>query len=90
VLTLKRNGQSGSGLTPGLTLQWRDAAETLVNQGVDVLAYHTGTHSIMQVAQERGVWAIASAATRPKLEIGFSYSAISGDASLGKYACLSR
>ena len=37
----------------------RDAAEALVNQGVDVLAYHTGTHSIMQVAQERGVWAIA-------------------------------
>ena len=37
----------------------RDAAETLVNQGADVLAYHTGTHSIMQVAQERGVWAVA-------------------------------
>ncbi len=37
----------------------RDAAETLVNQGADVLAYHTGTNAVMQVAQEKSVWAIA-------------------------------
>ena len=37
----------------------RDAAETLVNQGADVLAYHTGTNAVMQVAQEKSIWAIA-------------------------------
>ena len=37
----------------------RDAAESLINQGADVLAYHTGTNAVMQVAQEKSVWAIA-------------------------------
>ncbi|MDI9330455.1 MAG: BMP family ABC transporter substrate-binding protein [Alphaproteobacteria bacterium] len=37
----------------------RDAAMTLMNQGVDVLAFHTGSNAVMVAAQERGKLAIA-------------------------------
>ena len=36
----------------------REAAMSLFNQGVDVLAFHTGSSAIMAAAQERGKWAI--------------------------------
>jgi len=37
----------------------RDAAMSLMNQGADVLAFHTGTNAVMVAAQERGKWAVA-------------------------------
>ncbi|NBS45759.1 MAG: BMP family ABC transporter substrate-binding protein [Betaproteobacteria bacterium] len=37
----------------------RDAAITLMNQGADVLAFHTASTAVMAAAQERGKWAIA-------------------------------
>ena len=37
----------------------RDAAMTLFNQGVDVIAFHTGSNAIMIAAQERGKMAVA-------------------------------
>lgn len=37
----------------------RDAAMTLANQGVDVLAFHTGSNAVMVAAQERGLMAVA-------------------------------
>ena len=37
----------------------REAAMTLFNQGVDVMAYHTGSTAVMSAAQERGKLAIA-------------------------------
>ena len=37
----------------------RDAAMTLFDQGVDVVAFHTGSTAVMAAAQERGKWAIA-------------------------------
>ena len=37
----------------------RDAAMTLINQGADVLAFHTGSNAVMVAAQERGKMAIA-------------------------------
>jgi simple sugar transport system substrate-binding protein len=37
----------------------RDAAMTLFNQGVDVIAFHTGSTAVMAAAQERGKMAIA-------------------------------
>ena len=37
----------------------RDAAMTLINQGADLLAFHTGSTAVMRAAQERGKWAIA-------------------------------
>lgn len=37
----------------------RDAAMTLMNQGADVLAFHTASTAVMAAAQERGKWAIA-------------------------------
>ena len=37
----------------------RDAAMTLFNQGVDVLAFHTASTAVMAAAQERGKLAIA-------------------------------
>jgi len=37
----------------------RDAAMTLMNQGADVLAFHTGSNAVMIAAQERGKMAIA-------------------------------
>ena len=37
----------------------RDAAMTLMNQGADVLAFHTGSSAVMVAAQERGKMAIA-------------------------------
>lgn len=37
----------------------RDAAMTLMNQGADVLAFHTGSSAVMAAAQERGRLAIA-------------------------------
>jgi basic membrane protein A and related proteins len=36
----------------------RDAAMTLMNQGADVLAFHTGSNAVMIAAQERGKMAI--------------------------------
>ena len=36
----------------------RDAAFTLMNQGADVLAFHTGSSAVMVAAQERGKMAI--------------------------------
>ncbi len=36
----------------------RDAAMTLINQGADVLAFHTGSNAVMVAAQERGKMAI--------------------------------
>jgi basic membrane protein A and related proteins len=36
-----------------------DAAMTLMNQGADVLAFHTGSTAVMAAAQERGKWAVA-------------------------------
>lgn len=37
----------------------RDAAMSLMNQGADVLAFHTGSNAVMVAAQERGQWAVA-------------------------------
>jgi len=37
----------------------RDAAMSLFNQGVDVIAFHTGSTAVMSAAQERGKLAIA-------------------------------
>ena len=37
----------------------REAAMTLFNQGVDVMAFHTGSTAVMSAAQERGKLAIA-------------------------------
>lgn len=37
----------------------RDAAMTLFNQNVDVIAFHTGSTAVMTAAQERGKWAVA-------------------------------
>jgi basic membrane protein A len=37
----------------------RDAAMTLFNQGVDVIAFHTGSTAVMAAAQERGKMAVA-------------------------------
>ena len=37
----------------------RDAAMTLINQGADVLAFHTGSTAVMAAAQERGKLAVA-------------------------------
>ncbi|MDD0810583.1 BMP family ABC transporter substrate-binding protein [Curvibacter sp. RS43] len=37
----------------------RDAAMTLMNQGADVLAFHTGSTAVMAAAQERGQLAVA-------------------------------
>jgi basic membrane protein A len=37
----------------------RDAAMTLFNQGVEVIAFHTGSTAVMAAAQERGKLAIA-------------------------------
>ncbi len=37
----------------------RDAAVTLFNQDVDVIAFHTGSDAVMAAAQERGKMAVA-------------------------------
>jgi basic membrane protein A and related proteins len=37
----------------------RDAAMTLMDQGADVLAFHTGSNAVMVAAQERGKMAVA-------------------------------
>jgi basic membrane protein A and related proteins len=37
----------------------RDAAMTLFNQGVDVIAFHTGSTAVMAAAEERGKLAVA-------------------------------
>ena len=37
----------------------RDAAMTLFNRGVDVIAFHTGSNAVMVAAQERGRFAVA-------------------------------
>jgi basic membrane protein A and related proteins len=37
----------------------RDAAMTLINQGAEVLAFHTGSTAVMVAAQERGKLAVA-------------------------------
>ncbi|RRD58903.1 BMP family ABC transporter substrate-binding protein [Comamonadaceae bacterium OH2545_COT-014] len=37
----------------------RDAAMTLMNQGADVLAFHTGSTAVMAAAEERGQLAVA-------------------------------
>ncbi|HTH79605.1 MAG TPA: BMP family ABC transporter substrate-binding protein [Ramlibacter sp.] len=37
----------------------RDAAMTLMNEGADVLAFHTATDAVMRAAQERGKMAVA-------------------------------
>ncbi|MCD2511526.1 BMP family ABC transporter substrate-binding protein [Comamonas endophytica] len=37
----------------------RDAAMTLMNQGADVLAFHSATNAVMVAAQERGKFAVA-------------------------------
>ncbi len=37
----------------------RDAAMTLFNQGVEVIAFHTGSSAVMTAAQERGKLAVA-------------------------------
>ncbi|WP_295855026.1 BMP family ABC transporter substrate-binding protein [uncultured Xylophilus sp.] len=37
----------------------RDAAMALFNQGVDVIAFHTGSTAVMAAAQERGKFAVA-------------------------------
>lgn len=37
----------------------RDAAMTLMDQGADVLAFHTGSNAVMVAAQERGKLAVA-------------------------------
>jgi basic membrane protein A and related proteins len=37
----------------------RDAAMTLMNEGADVLAFHTATDAVMRAAQERGRMAVA-------------------------------
>ncbi|MBM3386246.1 MAG: BMP family ABC transporter substrate-binding protein [Betaproteobacteria bacterium] len=37
----------------------REAAMTLINQGADVLAFHTGSSAVMAAAQERGKMAVA-------------------------------
>ena len=40
-------------------LRERDAAMTLFNQNVDVIAFHTGSNAVMVAAQERGKMAVA-------------------------------
>ena len=37
----------------------RDAAMTLINQGADVLAFHTASTAVMAAAEERGILAVA-------------------------------
>lgn len=37
----------------------REAAMTLVDQGADVLSFHTGSSAVMVAAQQRGVWGVA-------------------------------
>lgn len=37
----------------------RDAAMTLLDQGAEVLAFHTGSTAVMAAAQTRGAWAVA-------------------------------
>lgn len=37
----------------------REAAMTLFNQGVDIMAFHTGSDAVMRAAQERGKLAVA-------------------------------
>jgi simple sugar transport system substrate-binding protein len=37
----------------------REAATTLMNQGADVLAFHTGSSAVMAAAEERGALAVA-------------------------------
>ncbi|MBE7369359.1 BMP family ABC transporter substrate-binding protein [Ramlibacter pallidus] len=37
----------------------RDAAMALMDQGADVLAFHTASTAVMAAAQERGKWAVA-------------------------------
>jgi basic membrane protein A and related proteins len=37
----------------------RDAAMSLMNQGAEVLAFHTGSNAVMVAAQERGKLAVA-------------------------------
>jgi simple sugar transport system substrate-binding protein len=39
--------------------QERDAAMRLFDQGVDVIAFHTGSTAVMKAAQDRGRWAVA-------------------------------
>ncbi|MFK7866889.1 MAG: BMP family ABC transporter substrate-binding protein [Alphaproteobacteria bacterium] len=38
-----------------------DAAKTLIDQGADIIMQHTDSPAPMQVAQERGVWAVGQA-----------------------------
>lgn len=38
-----------------------DAAKTLIDQGVDIIMQHTDSPAPLQVAQERGVWAVGQA-----------------------------
>lgn len=38
-----------------------DAAKTLIDQGVDVIMQHTDSPAPLQVAEERGVWAVGQA-----------------------------
>ena len=37
----------------------REAAMSLVDQGADALAFHTGSTAVMVAAQQRGVWGVA-------------------------------
>ena len=43
-----------------------DAAKTLIDQGADVLLQHTDSPAAMQVAQDRGVWAVGQASDMHK------------------------
>lgn len=45
----------------------REAAMTLINQGADVLAYHTGSSAVIQAAEEKGKFSIGYHSDMSKL-----------------------
>jgi basic membrane protein A and related proteins len=45
----------------------REAAMTLINQGADVLAYHTGSSAVLQAAEERGRFSVGYHSDMSKL-----------------------
>jgi basic membrane protein A and related proteins len=45
----------------------REAAMTLINQGADVLAYHTGSSAVLQAAEEKGKFSVGYHSDMSKL-----------------------
>ena len=44
-----------------------DAAKALIDQGADIILQHTDSPAPLQVAENRGVWAVGQASDRPSL-----------------------